>query len=83
MSARFSYSVMFVGDDGFMQHTLPRTAHVSRSLATDIVRDLRRRQRDVRIRLTCSCGWESGNHCVWAAVDEQRRYHASRCGGAS
>lgn len=72
----FAYTVMFVDDDGYMRHTTPKTYRVSRRQAVETVRELRNRNRDIRIRVLCRCGWESGNHVVWAAVDEQRRYHA-------
>lgn len=73
---RFVYTVHFIDDDGFMQHTRPQTYRVSRKEAAEVVRELRNRGRDIRIRVLCRCGWESGNHVVWAAVDEQRRHHA-------
>lgn len=81
--SRFVYTVMFVDDDGYMQHTIPQTYRASRKKATEVVRELRRRNRDVRIRVLCRCGWESGNHVVWTAVDEQRRYHARQCEGVA
>ena len=79
MTARFTYLVMFVGDDGYLTDTIPPTRHVTRKAAAEVVRELRNRHRDVRIRVTCRCGWWSGNHIVWSAVDEQRRFHAGRC----
>lgn len=75
----FSYTVHFIDDDGFMQHTLPPTYRKPRTEAQKVVRELRSRGRDIRIRALCRCGWESGNHVVWAAVDEQRKHHAARC----
>ena len=81
--SRWAYTVMFVDDDGFMRHTIPQTYRATRKQATEIVRELRNRDRDVRIRVLFHCGWESGNHVVWAAVDEQRRYHAQQCSGVA